>query len=137
MKSNILFYKVINVIWVINTINISLILGIMLTHLRINRYISLAIMLVSCIVLCVASSRIFKRYVLKNNKLPKSSILSIFILIFNLTVMAYYLYISDYITAIILFAFQLGCYFWFNKIGGKKNKSSSSRIKWRRNYENT
>ncbi len=123
VNKQIILLRLWDAIRMINVINISFLIGIFMTYLGLNRYASMILMLFICILLSIISIKVFNKRILKNRQVPKSLILIVFTVLFNLSILAYYFYIKEFITAIILLVFQIGILFWMYW----KNKKNDSK----------
>lgn len=115
------FIILINLIESINILNIALLIGMFLARLSINRYISLLLILVSCSILAYVSQKILIKKLGASYSLYKSKIFSIFAIILNIFMLAYYAVMKEYIIICIIVLFMV-IYMLLLKSKGSKEK---------------
>lgn len=116
-----------DLIRIINILNISLLLGIFLSWLGINRYLVFIVMLFCCALLSYFTQKSFTSKYGLYNSLAGSTVFVIVIILTNVCLLAYYIFQKEYVFVSLFLVFFF-CYSFFLKKRAAKRKQWQWRI---------
>lgn len=123
MKKKIVMLDLIRII---NVLNISLLIGIFLSRLGINRYVVFVLMLLGCAILSHCTQKTFVKRYGSENTVSGNIIFIIISICINILLIIYYILEMEYMLVTLLLIFFL-CQFFFSKRKAQQRK----QLKWR------
>lgn len=104
---NVKYATILDISRIVNIINVTLLLSIILLYFRVNKYISITIILIASVILSLISQKWFVERFGDRNLIIKSKIYIMVTVILNIIILTYYVVVKEYILVGIIVIFYI------------------------------